>query len=581
MIAGNTVCGCRLLVNKEKDRITRDYKALERELNMKLKMKKKYVTLLVMMLVLALAAGCGNTTNSGNKEQQGKAENKQEATNKQPLKEELVLAIGSEPEEGYDPATGWGMYGSPLFQSTLFKRDNEMKIVNDLATSYDVSNEGKTWTVQLRTDVVFHDGKPLRAEDVKFTYETAAKSGSALDLTNIETIEASGDSVIFHLKAPQSSFQYILATLGIIPEHAYGEQYATHPIGSGPFKFVQWDRGQQLIVEANGDYYGEKPFFKKLTFLFLNEDAAFAAAQNGTTDISYIPSTLSGSKVSGMRLEELQTVDNRGIVFPYLPAGEKNSKGFLIGNDVTSDIAVRKAINIAIDRKALVDGVLNGHGTPAYSSNDGLPWWNSETVFEDGKVEEAKQLLAEAGWVDNGSGIVEKDGVKASFPLIYPANDVTRQSLAIAAADMVKEIGIEMVVEGKSWDMIEQRMHQDAIMMGWGSHDPREMFHIYSSSFAGVDFFNNGHYSNAKADEWMEKALRASSEEEAIPFWQKAQWDGETGFSMQGDAPWAWLVNLTHLYLVNEKLDIGQQRIQPHGHGWPVTDNIEEWKWMK
>lgn len=77
----------------------------------------------------------------------------------------------------------------------------------------------------------------------------------------------------------------------------------------------------------------------------------------------------------------------------------------------------------------------------------------------------------------------------------------------------------------------------------------------------------------------MSQALKAIHEKDAWNLWKKAQWDGQTGLSAQGDAPWAWLVNLDHLYLVKLGLDIGKQKIHPHGHGWPVTDNIEEWRW--
>ena len=122
-------------------------------------------------------------------------------------------------------------------------------------------------------------------------------------------------------------------------------------------------------------------------------------------------------------------------------------------------------------------------------------------------------------------------------------------------------------------------MHANAVLMGFGSHDPTEMYHLYSSAYQGIDYFNPGFYSNAVVDRWLEKAMKATSEDEAIQYWKLAQWDGEHGFSALGDAPWAWLVNIDHLYLVKEGLDIGQPAIQPHGHGWPITDNITDWKW--
>ncbi|WP_138752065.1 ABC transporter substrate-binding protein [Paenibacillus sinopodophylli] len=527
-------------------------------------MGKRFVGIIYAALILIIAAGCSTTKPDI-------------STTKS---DSLIVAIGSEPDTGFDPTKGWGRYGSPLFQSTLLKRDDDLKIEGDLATSYEVSEDGKTWTVKLRSDVTFSDGERLTSEDVKFTFDTSASNGSAIDLTNLASVSAGPDEVVFQLKEPQSTFIYYLITTGIVPKHAYSATYAEQPIGSGPFTFVQWDRGQQLIVEANETYYGSKPSFKKLTFLFLNEDAAFAAAKAGSVDVAYIPSAFSKQQVAGMRLEAVKSVDNRGIAFPYVSTGGQTDKGYPIGNDVTADKAIRLAINTVIDREKLVEGVLEGHGSPAYTANDGLPWWNEDTKFPDHDAKAAATILQAGGWSDSDKdGVVEKDGLKAEFTLLYPAGDVTRQSLALAASEMVKEAGIQINVEGKSWDELETLMHANAVMLGWGSHDPLEMYNLYSSDFGGVDYYNTGYYSNPAVDEWFEKALNARTEEEAIGFWTKAQWDGQTGLSAKGDAPWAWLVNIDHLYLVKDGLDIGKQRIQPHGHGWPVTDNIASWSW--
>ncbi|MGO4730971.1 ABC transporter substrate-binding protein [Paenibacillus sp. 2KB_22] len=507
------------------------------------------------------------------------AENGQPGTST--TKDELVLAVGTEPEGGFDPTTGWGQYGSPLFQSTLLKRDAKLQLVNDLATAYSVSEDGLTWKVTLRDDVKFSDGEPLTSEDVKFTFDTAAQSGSVIDLTNMADVQAPDDrTVVFRLKSPQSTFISLLTTLGIVPEHAYGADYAEHPVGSGPYKLVQWDKGQQAIVEANEEYYGNKSAFHKLTFLYLDEDAAYAAAQAGTVDIAAIPAAFSKQQVNGMTLEAVKTVDNRGIMFPMQPAGAKSGDGLPAGNDVTSDLAIRQAVNVVIDRKALVEGVLEGYGRPAYSVSDDLPWSNAEAVFKDASLEEAKHILAAGGWVDaDGDGIVEKNGVKAEFNLLYFAGDLTRQSLALATADMVAQVGIKINVEGKSREETKKMAYSNAVLFGWGSHDPLETYNLYSSTHKGEGYYNVGLYSNPVVDSWMEKALQATSEEEALPFWQKAEWDGTTGFSYQGDAPWAWLVNIDHLYLVTNGLNIGEQQIHPHGHGWPVTSNLEEWTW--
>jgi len=536
-------------------------------------MLRKQRLISTVLLAAMLMFGCSA---------QGGNETEQRSTAQLPPTE-LVLAIGGEPADGFDPTTGWGRYGSPLFQSTLFKRDSQLNIVGDAAVSYTISDDGLIWKIELRNDIVFSDGTPLTADDVIFTFEKAQGNASVVDLTNVKRISVlSTYEIQFELKKAQSTFIDFLTTMGIVPKHAYSDSYAQQPIGSGPYKFVQWDKGQQLIIEQNEHYYGKQSAFQRLVFLFLDEDASLAAAKAGKVHVAAVPSTFSQQSIAGMRLEAVQSVDNRGIMFPYQPEGSATSEGYPIGNAVTSDLAIRKAINVAIDRELLVEGVLEGYGTPAYSVNDQLPWWNEDSVINDADAEAAAQLLAEGGWQDSDEdGIVEKNGVKAQFSLLYPAGDSIRQSLAIAVADMIKPLGISVQVEGKSWDEIEHLMYSQPVMMGWGSLDPLEMFNVYSSSYAGAGYYNPGYYSNETVDYYLDAALESVDMEQAYELWKKAQWDGETGLSAKGDAPWAWLVNIDHLYFVSDQLDIGEQPIHPHGHGWPITSNIEQWKWTE
>jgi len=534
--------------------------------------KKIAISLLCISMLASslLLGGCSSK----------QAENSQ--SEEKEAKKELVLALGSEPDGGFDPINGWGRYGSPLFQSTLLKRDQDMNIINDLATDYEVSEDGLTWTVSIREDAKFSDGQPLTSEDVVFTFEKLMESSSTVDLTFVDSVTSKSDfSLEFKLKSPRSTFISNLIATGIVPKKSYTSEYYQNPIGSGPLVLVQWDKGQQIIVKPNENYYGQKPNFDKITFLFLEEDAAFAAAKAGQLDMTAIPPSYASQKIEGMKLTEVSSVDNRGIMFPTVKSGEADADSNPIGNDVTSDLAIRQAINVALDRQAIVDGVLEGYGTKAYSICDKMPWWNEETVTTDNDIDLAKNILTDGGWIDaDGDGILEKDNIKAEFNLVYPSGDQLRQSLAMVVADMVKPIGINIVIEAKTWDEIEAVLHKDAILMGWGSQDPLEMYNVYSSKMKGVEWYNPGYYENQKVDEYMEKALQARSEEEANEYWKKAQWDGETGLSGKGDVPWVWLVNRSHLYLVNDKLDIGKQQIQPHGHGWPLTSNIEQWKWI-
>ena len=486
------------------------------------------------------------------------------ATGEKPT--ELRLAIGGESEEGYDPTLGWGRYGNPLFQSTLLTRDADLEITNDLATSHSVSPDGLVWTVDLRTDATFSDGQPVTAADVAYTFTTAARSGGLTDVTVLQQATAvDEDTVELRLSRPQSTFVNRLVSLGIVPEHAHGADYARNPVGSGPFVLEQWDEGQQLIVRRNDDYYGTKPAFERVVFVFTGEDASLAAARSGQVHVAALPSALASTEMPGMTLRPVESVDNRGIMFPYQPAN----------NAVTSDVAVRRAINLTLDRKALVDGVLDGHGRPATGPVDGLPWYEPDTAVADNDPDAARRMLDDAGWRETGDGPREKNGVRAEFTLLYPASDSLRQGLALAVADMLAPIGVAVTAKGESWEVIETRMKSDAVLFGWGSHDPTEMYHLYHSEQAGIELFNAGYYANPEVDAFLDAGMAATDPAEATANWKAAQ----RHFGPGADAAWAWLVNLDHTYFVDSCLDVGPEQVEPHGHGWPITWGIASWRW--
>lgn len=533
-------------------------------------------------LVLAAAStavaltACGGTTTAG-------AGGGGAATPEGQAPTELRLAIGGESEEGYDPTLGWGRYGSPLFQSTLLARDADLGLRNDLATGYEVSEDGLTWTVRIRDDVTFTDGEPLTADDVAYTFTTAAEQGGLTDVTVLEEAVALDDTTVeLRLERPQSTFVNRLASLGIVPEHAHDEDYAQQPVGSGPFELVGWQQGQQLVVERNEDYYGRLPEFERVTFVFTDEDGSLAAARAGEVQMAAVPSALATQEVPGMRLEAIDSVDNRGVMFPTVPEGAvAGTDDEQVGNDVTADLAVRRAVNTAVDRAALVEGVLEGFGSPASGPADAAPWGNPEAAVPDADPRAAAAMLEEAGWRDeDGDGVREKDGLRASFSLLYPAEDSLRQGLALNVADMVADAGIEVRAEGVSWEEIDRRLHTDAVVFGWGSHDPTEMYNLYHSSQAGVEYWNPGYYASDAVDAHLDAAMAATDQATATRAWQAAQLDEQgEGFTAAGDAAWAWLVNLQHTYYTDECLDLGETQTEPHGHGWPVTAGITGWSW--
>ena len=537
-------------------------------------MKKRLISgLLTVVLAAGLLAGCGGSASSG-----------QEGSDRQDTSS-VVVAMGptSEPEAGFDPAYGWGAgehVHEPLIQSTLTVTNTDLTIGYDLATEYGASQDGLTWTVKIRDDVSFTDGEPLTAEDVAFTYNTVKEASSVNDFTMLDYAEAVDDTtVLFHMTRPFSIWPYTMAVVGIVPEHAYDSAtYGSNPIGSGRYILKQWDRGQQVILEANPDYYGEAPKMKRVTILFMEEDAAFLAAQAGEVDVAYTSATYSDQQVEGYSLASYASVDNRGF---NLPAVEetKDQEGRTVGNDFTADVLVRRAINIGVDRQEMIDHVLNGYGSPAYSVCDQLPWYNEASQVEY-DPEEAAALLDQAGWTLGEDGVREKDGQKAELHLLYATGDSVRQALAADFAGQMEELGISCTTEGVGWDTAYDRALADPLLWGWGAHTPMELYNIYHT-MEGTGTAQYSPYSNETVDTYMDQALASPDLESSYELWQKAQWDGAAGVTQEGDIPWVWLVNIDHLYWVRDGLQVAEQKVHPHGHGWSVVNNVDQWTWSQ
>lgn len=495
----------------------------------------------------------------------------------------VTMTPSSEPAAGFNPLFSWGCgehVHEPLIQSTLFTTDAQLNFVNDLATSYECSEDGLTWTFHIRDDVRFTDGEPLTAHDVAFTILGIRDNEAAeADLSMVEDAIATTDTTCqVTLAKPFNAFLYTLAVVGIVPEHAYGPNYGENPIGSGRYMLAQWDKGQQVILTANPDYYGEAPKMQRVVVLFMEEDASMAAARSGNADVAYTAATLAkSSNILEYSLLNCKSVDSRGISLPTIdPGGSKKDgqESYETGNAVTSDLALRRAINAGVDRDVLIQNVLEGYGTPAYSVSDGMPW-ASDAMKVDFSQDDAKRHMEDGGWALNDDGIYVKGDTRASFELRYPASDSVRQALANEFANQMREIGIEVHPIGGSWDEIYPHEYDAPVLWGWGANSPIELYTLHYSTSAG----NYAVYDNASIDQHCDAALAAPTVKESYPEWKSAAWDGHEGYAPRGGAPWIWLVNVDHLYFKRDGLDVAKQKPHPHGHGWSLVNNVDQWTW--
>ena len=487
-----------------------------------------------------------------------------------------------EPEAGFSSLVGWGcghQNYNPLVQSCLFKTDKNGSIVPDLATGYSISSDGKTWTVNVRDDVKFSDNSTFDAEDVAFTFNTAKDTESELDLTNIANVTAKNKTTVeFKLVEPRSTFIYDLRYLGIVPSDSYDNKtYGEKPIGTGPYVLDHWDKGQQAIFKVNPNYYDKKPYFTQLTLLFPEESTWLELAKSGKVDVVPVATSSLNQSVDGYQFVEKSAGRAQGVSLPYQNDTGKSWNGTAkIGNNVTADKAIREALNVGVNRQTMCDEIFSGHATPEYTGVDTRDYANPAAKVNDSDVNKAKQILKDGGWNDtNGDGIVEKNGVKASFDLYYPPKYLDRQSLSTVFAEQAKEIGIEVNLVGADWDTIYANMYSSAALMQQTSPDPyKSIYQQYHSKEADGFYMNPNLYNNTDSDKLMDDAMHSSDLNAANTLWSQSANVNGGGWGPAGDAPFVWLVNYDYNYFIKDGIDIGEQ---PDGLGNDILINICDW----
>lgn len=536
-------------------------------------MKKRIVCFFCILFVLGnVFTGCGKGTAGEN------AGSSAEAT------PGIVCYVGHGFWEGsLDPIKGSFSYGYDFISNGLVRVNPEAEYEGDLAESWEVSEDSLTYTYHLKKGIQFQDGSGLSAEDVVFTYQTVMENqgqNGEVDLSKVGKVEAVDEyTVKFTLKEPFSPFLDSTAQLGIVPKDGYDSAaFDQMPVGTGPWKVVQYDAEQQLIVEANEDYFEGAPELKRVTFVDMDNEAAFSNAKSGQLDVVMVPPSYASESVEGMHMEKLETMDVRNISLPCREPGIfTNSKGeeVEVGNWVTSDVSVRKALAIGIGRQQVIENAFHGVGKPAEGWTGNLIWGNTEE-YEDSRTEEAKGLLGKNGWVDtDGDGVREKDGVKCAFEVYTPADEQDRYMLAEAVAEAAKDLGISITVKQATWEEIVEKMNTQGAVWGFGQFSPMVIDNQYQSGhFTVQPYANPSGYENQEVDSLIAEAISANNQERAVAAWKKAQ------EAYAEDYPYLYLVNIEHCYFISDRLDISvdTQIPHPHGHGIPVICNMKDWK---
>lgn len=536
---------------------------------------KKITGFLVIASVLALTAACsgGGTGGPAGSGAPGTATG-QGSSAADAAAGGIIAYVGTTIFDGsLDPVKGAMSYGYSFTNSALATVGPDSGYVGDVADSWTISDDALVYTFKLKSGLKFSDGSDLTAEDVVFTYETVKEhqaENENVDLTRLASAKAvDGLTVEFTLAQAFSPFLDTTALLGIVPSDAYDSAaFDQAPIGSGPWVVVQHDPNQQIIVEPNPYYYEGAPSIPRVTLVSMDNETALAAAQSGQLDVVMVSPDYAQETVDGMELFALETMDIRNVSLPVTPEHEVN--GEIVGNNVTSDPAVRKALNIGIDRETIIQNAFNGIGKPAQSFTANLVWADAIPV-SDGRKDEAMGILEAAGWVDSdGDGVREKGGVPCAFD-VYAAED--RYVLAAALGEDAKTLGVEITPHASGWDEIGENRATGGVVWGWGQYSPTVLYNLFDSAEAFGGFSNVVGYSNPAVDALIAEAYGATTQAAAASAWKEAQ------KLANADVPYLYIVNIEHCYFVSDRLDIspGTQIPHPHGHGSPIICNMKDW----
>ncbi|MCG2711612.1 MAG: peptide-binding protein [Candidatus Omnitrophica bacterium] len=406
-----------------------------------------------------------------------------------------------------------GQICSMIFNG-LVKYDKDLILIGDLAESWTVEENGLVIIFHLRKNVRWHDGALFSAEDVEFTYKALINpqvrtpySGDFQKVENMEIIDPFTIKVTY-----KEAFSPGLSSWGmnIMPKHILENEdlnnsaFGRRPIGTGPYKFKEWKTQEFVVLEANDDYFEGRPYIDKYILKVIPDPATmFLELQSrgidsmGLTSLQYARQT-----DSPFFKREYQKFRYQGFSYTYM--------GYNLLDEKFSDVRVRRAINHAVNKKELIDGILLGLGTECTGPFAARSWaYNNDVRSALYEPVKALELMKEAGWVPNKDGILQKNGQIFEFTIITNQGNEERKYAAQIIQRRLQKIGMKVKIKVVEWsafinEFVNKR-NFEAILMGWSlSLDP-DMYDIWHSSKTKQGEFNFVGYSNKEVDNLLSK----------------------------------------------------------------------------
>jgi peptide/nickel transport system substrate-binding protein len=453
-----------------------------------------------------------------------------------------------------------------VFDTLIRYNPNTGQPEGRLAESWTISPDGLTYDFNLRKDATFHDGKPLTAEDVKFTFDTI--KNPKVEAAHLQNYFASLSSVEilnpykvrFHLKEIYFRNIIMLGLVEIMPKHIYGvgdfnkSPAARKPVGSGPYEFVQWDNGRLIELKRNKNYWGNKVDsfknlfnFERLLFRIISEPSvAMMALKKGDVDAIEPTTTQFYSDFADPTLEQrfyklkYETADGGGHSFI----------GWNLRNPLFDSKEVRQALAYAMPREEINKKIYFGSRTLAVGTfPKGSPKSDPSLTPILYNLQKAKDLFSAAGWKLNPqTDRLEKNGKKFSFEILFGNGNSEVERIALIYQQALKEIGVEMNIRTLEWTVFIKQMmaHKfDAVMLSWTGaldYDPYQLWH--STQTSGSNFIG---YKNLEIDKLVETARKTLDQKKRNELYHR--------FTkiIAEDAPYLFLYEKPYLFIASKR----------------------------
>jgi peptide/nickel transport system substrate-binding protein len=493
-------------------------------------------------LSIALITGCSGPSQSPPSASASQAPQENVPIEERDMGDTLILSLDAEPahlNSVLDTGDANTRYIDSFIFDTLLTVDRDtLDVKPRVATSWEISDDHKTYTFHLNEDAVFSDGIPLTARDIKFSWEmimnpandTAALRNYMQDIASIDVL----DDHTIRFNMGRVYFRHIISLgteLQILPEHIYaGRDLNTHPnnrapIGSGPYIFEKWDTGQQIILTRNENYWGTpQPIEKRIWKIIVDDNAAFQALERGDTDMYPVKPDDWLRKASRPEFEARFTKVTPDSPIPGF-LSRLNYIGWNMRKEPFKDKRVRQALCMLFDRELIIETVWGGLGTIVTGDiYHKAPEYNQSVKPWPFDPERAARLLDEAGWIDSDKdGIRDKNGVKFSFELSYAANVQEYDRLGTVYQEELKRAGIEMKLNPLEWASFQERVQRrtfDACMLAWlldVGPDPYQLWHSSQaekgSNYPGLK--------NAEEDKILEDARQEFDQAKRIKLYHR------------------------------------------------------------